>query len=83
MHRELFDKYKDTVVAKVNKRLTDLGVGKREREDLNRVLSILDKYYQFANWQLHQGLLAHTLIDSLEIDHELSGELISFDRYLY
>ncbi|GEM_PF-1954697 len=83
MHQELFDKYKGQVIAKVNNDLANDFLPEQQRADLNRVLDILDKHYRFDNWKFHQGLLSHTIIDSMDLPNETSGALITFDKYLY
>lgn len=79
MTRETFYKEKKEVEELINNRKKNLLQTTNEYKSLEKVLEILHKY-QFENRFKMKGILTRAIIDSLELDYSIGGQIISFDE---
>ncbi len=66
----------------ISKSMLETGISMQQRASLVKLLEILNRY-SFQNRIDRKGLLTHTIIDSLELDHSVGGELIRFDSEIH
>lgn len=78
MTREAFAVYKQRLGTSVND-LINKTITEEQKSSLVRLLKVLDQY-SFENRLNVKGLLSHTIVDSLELDHSLAEEFLRFDN---
>ena len=81
MTEENFNKRKEDLERFLTNNLDQLDPLDKQRDDIHFVLGILKKY-NFYNLSQMKGLLARTVVDSLEVDQAIGVRIIEFDNRL-
>ncbi|WP_316810333.1 hypothetical protein [Pedobacter heparinus] len=81
MTEENFNRRKGDLERFLTNKLEQLDPLDKQRDDIHWVLGILKKY-NFYNLSQMKGLLARTVVDSLELDYAIGGMIIEFDNGL-
>lgn len=79
MSEEFFNKRKSQLTEALTKVIGNSSLIVVETLDYVRILNILSQY-TYENRLLRKGLIARTIIDSLDIEYSLGEMLIKFDR---
>lgn len=78
MDKETFDKRKQELLSLVEEALSSNSEDPQSLEELKGLLN----QYSYENRLSKKGLLAHTIVDSLQLSYTLGEEFIKFDNEL-
>lgn len=79
MDKETFVERKAKLINLIKEGLAEKNISEKNEISFNKLLEILSQY-SFENGHQMKGLLAHTIIDSLELEYSIGEKFIKFDN---